>query len=444
MELRRRERQGGGLDDGPDRHGEREAIRHHLHGWEGRPTAPVDPAPLSERRARAGHVRVPREGCCRRETAEAADAPRLARAHAGTSRARERRPARLRPRDRQAVARGASRPRRHERYARKEDPSRGKGMDPLHRRRGQEGDRERSPQRPGPCDEDANRDVHRRVGPADPGRGRRASVPGPRGAARRARSTDLSWLIRGDGILNRENRVRSVMNGCSLREPVVRLKRDLFELILGIGILALGLVVILFTFSQAFAIATNPGPWLRNQLPQQQQSTGPSASFDWTSNDATVTFADSSGPGDAQIVVWDWDFGDGQRGSAQNPTHTYSSYTTYQASLVVRDANGKESLAVAQVITVVGDTRSGRGVNTPTGAGLNLNLDFAGVLLPIAIVFLTFGLFLVMTVAGGAIMRAGWNILKPKPETIRVRLKPKHLTQAFEDDSMPTPPPPAT
>jgi len=235
------------------------------------------------------------------------------------------------------------------------------------------------------------------------------------------------------------------MNGRSLREPVVRLKRDLFELILGIGILALGLVVILFTFSQAFAIATNPGPWLRNQLPQQQQPAGPSASFDWTSNDATVTFADSSRPGDAQIVLWDWDFGDGQRGSAQNPTHTYSSYTTYQASLVVRDANGKESLAVAQVITVIGDTRSGRGVNTPTGAGLNLNLDFADVLLPIAIVFLTFGLFLVMTVAGGAIMRAGWNILKPKPETIRVRLKPKHLTQGFEDDSMPTtPPPPAT
>ncbi len=41
-------------------------------------------------------------------------------------------------------------------------------------------------------------------------------------------------------------------------------------------------------------------------------------------------------------------------------------------------------------------------------------------------------------------MKAGWNILKPKPETIRVRLKPKHLTQGFEDDSMPTPPPPAT
>jgi len=222
------------------------------------------------------------------------------------------------------------------------------------------------------------------------------------------------------------------------------MKRDLFERILGIGVLALGLAVILFTFSQALAIATNPGPWLGGQLPQNPQQAGPIASFDWTSSDATVTFADSSGPGDASIVSWDWDFGDGQRGSVPNPTHTYSSYTAYQASLVVRDANGKESIALAQVTTVLGDTRSGRGFNTPTAAGLNLNLDLAELLLPVAIVFLTSGLFLVMTVAGGSIMKAGWNILKPKPETIHVRLKPKHLAQALEEDSTLTiPPPPA-
>ena len=52
------------------------------------------------------------------------------------------------------------------------------------------------------------------------------------------------------------------MNGGSLRESVVRLKRDLFEMILGIGILALGLVVILFTFSQAFGPVYAPPPVL--------------------------------------------------------------------------------------------------------------------------------------------------------------------------------------
>jgi len=223
------------------------------------------------------------------------------------------------------------------------------------------------------------------------------------------------------------------------------LKRDLFEMLLGIGILALGLVVILFTFSQAFAIASNPGPWIRNQIPQTPQPVGPSASFDWTSNDASVTFADTSQQGDTQIVSWDWDFGDGQRTNVQNPQHTYPSYSNYQASLVVRDANGKESFAVAQVTTILGDTRSGRGVSSSLGQGLNVNLDFASILLPIAAVLLTFGLFLVMSVIGGSIMKAGWNIVRPKPETIRVRLKQRHLTQAMEEDAaMGAPPPPSS
>src|SRR2546427_372653 len=45
----------------------------------------------------------------------------------------------------------------------------------------------------------------------------------------------------------------------------------------------------------------------------------------------------------------------------------------------------------------------------------------------------------------GAVTRAGWNMIKPKPETIRVRLKPKHLTQAIEEDApsmVMLPPPP--
>lgn len=227
------------------------------------------------------------------------------------------------------------------------------------------------------------------------------------------------------------------------------MKRDLFELLLGIGVLALGLVIILFTFSQALAIASNPGPWLQNQLPQNPQATGPMASFDWSSSDLTATFTDSSQQADSQIVAWDWDFGDGQRSNQQNPQHVYPTNSSYQASLVVRDANGKESTAIGQVDVVLGQTRSGRGLNNPFGGGLNLDLNLGDVLLPVAIVLLTFGLFLVMAVVGGKITMAGWNILKPKPETIRVRLKPKHLTQAFEDDATPAnpsatqPPPPA-
>lgn len=227
------------------------------------------------------------------------------------------------------------------------------------------------------------------------------------------------------------------------------MKREFLDGLLGLAVLALGLGIILFTFSTALGIASNPGPWLRNQLPQNQQATGPTATFNWTSAGLTATFTDSSHQGDASIVSWNWDFGDGQQQNARNPQHTYSTNGSYQASLVVRDANGKESTAIAQVDVIAGQTRSGRGMNSPLGgSGLSVNLDFGQIVVPVATVLLTFGLFLVMAIIGGKVMMAGWNIWKPKPETIRVRLKPKDLTRAFEQDatmgsaSATLPPPP--
>jgi hypothetical protein len=235
-----------------------------------------------------------------------------------------------------------------------------------------------------------------------------------------------------------------------LAGAVVRMRRDVLEGLLGLGVLALGLGIVLFTFSTALGIASNPGPWLRNQLPQTQPPAGPTATFNWTSSGLTATFTDASRQGDTSIVSWDWDFGDGQRSNARNPQHTYATNSSYQASLVVRDANNKESAAVAQVDVIVGQTRSGRGLNNPLGgSGLSVNLDFGQILLPVATVLLTFGMFVVMAIIGGKIMMAGWNILKPKPETIRVRMKPAQMTQLFEQDavvgsrSASPPPPPA-
>jgi len=88
--------------------------------------------------------------------------------------------------------------------------------------------------------------------------------------------------------------------------------------------------------------------------------------------------------------------------------------------------------------------------NNPLGgSSLALNLDFGQILLPVATVLLTFGMFVVMAIIGGKIMMAGWNILKPKPETIRVRMKPAQMTQLFEQDAVAgsrstSPPPPPT
>jgi hypothetical protein len=224
------------------------------------------------------------------------------------------------------------------------------------------------------------------------------------------------------------------------------LKRDHVELLMGIGVLAVGLGLLLFTFSHALAIASAPGDFFRSQFPQDQTPAGPTASFSWDTTDFNATVRDTSRQGDSAIASWQWDFGDGTRvgGGAPGP-HRYSNASIYQVSLIVRDANGKESRALAQVQAVPMQTRSGESVGDPT-AGLTGGLDLGGILQPVAVTFLTFGMYVVLSMVGGAVTRAGWNMIKPKPETIRVRLKPKDLTRAMEQDSAPVvvlPPPPA-
>jgi hypothetical protein len=222
------------------------------------------------------------------------------------------------------------------------------------------------------------------------------------------------------------------------------LKRDHLELLMGIGVLALGLGLLLFTFSHALAIATAPGDFFRSQFPQQRTSVGPTASFRWDTNGFNATVQDTSRQGDVAITSWQWDFGDGTRVSGQNPgPHTYANPSVYQVSLVLRDGNGKEGRALAQVQTVPAQTRSGESMGDPT-AGLIPNFDLSGILQPVAITFLTFGMYVVLSMVGGAVTRAGWNMVKPKPETIRVRLKPSHLTQALEEDAARAVPPPPT
>ncbi|MEM6263235.1 MAG: PKD domain-containing protein, partial [Bacteroidota bacterium] len=53
----------------------------------------------------------------------------------------------------------------------------------------------------------------------------------------------------------------------------------------------------------------------------------------------TVQFTDTSIP-DAPLVSWQWDFGDGNTSTAQNPVHTYTTQGTYTVELVVTNMNG--------------------------------------------------------------------------------------------------------
>ena len=230
---------------------------------------------------------------------------------------------------------------------------------------------------------------------------------------------------------------------------MVPLKRDLFELVVGVGVLALGLVVLLFTFSQAFAVAQHPGDFFRSQMNQTSApAKGPTADFGYSGFDLNVSFADKSEAGAASIASWEWNFGDNTTSNLPSPSHRFYGFGPWQVSLVIRDPNGQEGRTFAQVTVGPQQPTSGVAVGNPFAGqgGFNVNLDFGIFLLPVGIGLLTTGMFFVMAIIGGMIMKAGWNILKPRPETIRVRLKPKHLTQAFEEDT-PTAtsaPPPAT
>ena len=233
-------------------------------------------------------------------------------------------------------------------------------------------------------------------------------------------------------------------------------KRDTVDLLIGIGVLALGLGILLFTFSLALGVAQNPGEFFRNQMAQtNQQTKAPTADFSYTGFDLNATFTDKSQAGTGTIQSWQWNFGDNGTSSQPSPSHRFFSYGSWQVSLTIADANGQQSRTFAQVTIQPRAPTSGNAVGSLLGGsgGFNVNLDLGVFLIPIGVGLLTVGMFLAMSLVGGMITKAGWNLIKPRPETIRVRLKPRDLTQAFEQDSAPMvvpvqsatlpPPPPA-
>lgn len=67
-----------------------------------------------------------------------------------------------------------------------------------------------------------------------------------------------------------------------------------------------------------------------------------------------IQFSDTSSDpdGDAEIVTWEWNFGDGETSRKQNPEHRYTESGSYTVELVVVDAREALSKVVEQVVCV--------------------------------------------------------------------------------------------
>ncbi len=65
----------------------------------------------------------------------------------------------------------------------------------------------------------------------------------------------------------------------------------------------------------------------------------------------TVAFTDTSSGG---ITGWQWDFGDGNTSTAQNPSHAYGAAGVYEARLTITGPNGSDTATQTIVVTAPG------------------------------------------------------------------------------------------
>jgi hypothetical protein len=221
--------------------------------------------------------------------------------------------------------------------------------------------------------------------------------------------------------------------------------REKLGILLGIVVLAVGIALLAFTFYSAFTAATNPNGLLKNlsgEVPIRASATL-SVSFSFSPNPVTVnmqTQGTISISGGAQ-PFFVWINGTVPNGCAppsqpiqvNSPTYNFqctpTSTGTFSAPVDVAD-RAEDHGSTTYSLTV---QSSGSGSPPGSGSGGNVSL------VPLARATLTVGMYMVMAVVGAVFVKAGWNMIKPPPETIRIRLRPVELMKAIEPD-VPAPP----
>ena len=197
--------------------------------------------------------------------------------------------------------------------------------------------------------------------------------------------------------------------------------------LIGLGVALFAVIALL-----AFFMVRDPGGYYDDWVPDDDIE-GPEASYEWVSTGLDVTFTDTSETGDAPIVRWRWDFGNGDVSSEPNPTHRFTDEREWNVTLDVVDDNGLSSKADGGIEVDATEDRSGDG-----SIGL---ADMADKVVDSVdraakgglVVALVIGLLIVLTLIGGRLVRYGVRLLRPDPDKIKVKLRPRELELTVAD-----------
>ncbi len=224
--------------------------------------------------------------------------------------------------------------------------------------------------------------------------------------------------------------------------------------ITGMVLITCGLAVFLVIFLAVFPVLKDPAGTYDEWFPPGEEEpeaetapTAPRAGFEWlaegnqeqgeapegeapegeapegeeTPSVFKAHFQDRSERGDASIVIWVWDLGDGSTARGRSVEHEYASPGDYQVSVEIEDENGQGDVADTRIF--VPEQGREEGQVEPRGESLDLSGIEASVdkiadsLVDAVRASIVIGLFslaaVVMSLLGWRLTRGGVLLLRP-------------------------------
>jgi PKD repeat protein len=200
-----------------------------------------------------------------------------------------------------------------------------------------------------------------------------------------------------------------------------------------IALIVLGATLLGVAFVFALRVALDPGGYYERWVPVAEAD-GPQAGYTWTSNGRRVTFTDTSAAGASELQQWEWNFGDGSTSTETSPSHRYPDDGEYTVTLRVTDVGGLDSRAQAGVTVQANTENTGQGELGLTDLADSVTATVERSTKGVVVVILVVGLFVVMVLAGGRVLKQGVQALRPIPGHISVKVRPKELERELEID----------